>query len=238
MSAVRFKTYLVDSTVTIKTLLILLFLSTSVLSTKAAHDLNKYIDTFPAWFVPGFSFGIIVLISVCLYFVWQARKVHGKFDLIAPRKAVYLWLLMILSFIATTSVHGFYPFRFDILSVFAATDSVLRFNYLIAAVGLATSTILAGMYIFSQWKVPAVLGLLGMSLLLLIPNDRCTNQFNIWWIANVGASPLMYVPNLYAAFFVTCGMFGIHSKAVAWFTLGICFASLLLGLGHQFRILW
>ena len=126
MSAVRFRTYRVDSTVTIKTLLIILFLFTSGLSIKAAYDLSKHIDTFPAWFVPGFIFGIIVLICVCLYFVWQAWQVHGKFEFIAPSKAVYLWLLMILSFIATTSVHGFYPFRFDILSVFTATDSVLR----------------------------------------------------------------------------------------------------------------
>src|SRR5512138_3357660 len=117
MSAVRFKAYRVNSTITIKILLIILFISTSALSIKAAFDLSRYFDTFPQWFVPAFILGIVVLISLCLYFVWRAWRVYGRFDLLAPGKAVYLWLLMILSFVTTTSVHGFYPFRSDVFLV-------------------------------------------------------------------------------------------------------------------------
>ena len=232
------KVYVFDSTVAIKTLLVILFVSTSVLSIKAAYDLSQYLDTFPEWFVPGFILGIIVLISMCLYFVLQAWKIRDRFDFLPSKKSVYLWILMIVSFVSTTSVHGFYPFRSDILSVLPTSDTVLSFNYLIATSGFLISTILAGIYIFSPWKVPAVLGLLATSLFLFVPNDNCANQFNFWWIATIGASPLMYVPNLYAAFLVVCGLFGIHSKAVAFLVLGICVASLLLGLGHQFRIIW
>jgi hypothetical protein len=238
MSSVRFENFTANTTLPTKTLLGILFVSVSALSIKAAYDLSKYFDTFPGWFVPGFILGVIILISVCLYFVVQAWSIQGRMDFITPKQSAYLWIAMILSFICTTSVHGFYPFRFDILSVLPVLDSVLRFNYLIAAIGFAISTMWAGLYIFSRWKLLAVLGLMVTSLFLLIPNDNCANQFNFWWIANVGASPLMYVPNLYAAFFVACGILGIHARVAAFFASGICIASLLLGLGHQFRIIW
>jgi hypothetical protein len=238
MTLTRKKADKPDTMHLIKVFLILLPAIACILSIKAAYDLGNYFDTFPAWFVPGFVSGIIILIITCLYFVRQMWRVHDRPDFLATKPYSYLWILMIFSFICTTSVHGFYPFQLDISSVLPGLNSVLRFNFLIAAAGVLTSTLLAGLYVFTSWKLPALIGLIGMGYLLLIPNDNCANQFNFWWIAKIGASPLMYVPNVYAAFFVVCGLFGIHPKVAVFLLLGICTASLLLGLGHQFRIIW
>ena len=101
-----------------------------------------------------------------------------------------------------------------------------------------TSLALAGIYIFSRMKTTAVVGLLVMAVLTLIPNDNCYNPFNYWWIEKIGASPLMYAPNLYATLFVTSALHGIRPKSAALLTLGICIGSLILGIGHRLGIIW
>jgi hypothetical protein len=238
MMTTRIKASPLETFYIIKVFLSLLLAIICILSIKAAYDLSSYFETFPAWFVPGFALGIIVLIVTCTYFAGQVWKVQRRPDLSTTRHYSYLWIFMILSFICTTSVHGFYPFQADISSVLPGSDSILRFNFLIAAVGLLTSILLAGIYVFTPWKLQALIGLIVLGYLLLLPNDNCANQFNFWWIDKIGASPLMYVPNVYAAFFVVCGLLGVHPKGVVLLLLGICTASLLLGLGHQFRIIW
>jgi hypothetical protein len=44
----------------------------------------------------------------------------------------------------------------------------------------------------SAWK-EARYTLLALSILLLIPNDKCANPQNWWWLNNVGASPMTYI---------------------------------------------
>jgi hypothetical protein len=222
----------------IKMLLLTVFVSACALSIKAAYDLAKDSDVFPVWFVPSFISGIIILIALSLYFVFQAWKIEDHSHLLTSKQSVYLWAFMLLSFICTTSVHGFYPFRPDILSMLPILDSVLKINYVIAVTGFIASIALASIYIFSQMKLPAMVGLLIMALLTLIPNDNCSNPFNYWWIETIGASPLMYVPNVYITLFVTCGLYGIHPKGVAILTMCICLGSILLGIGHQLGIIW
>ena len=114
----------------------------------------------------------------------------------------------------------------------------MKINYALGVVGLLAASALAFVYVFGQMKQPATLGLMLISLFLLIPNDSCANPFNYWWIETIGASPLMYVPNMYAALFVTCGLHGIPPRAVGFLTTCICIGSLLLGIGHQLGIIW
>ena len=223
---------------TIKMLLVTIFVAACALSIKAAYDLAKESNVFPVWFVPSFILGIIILIALSLYFVFQAWKMEDHSRLLTSKQSVYLWAFMLLSFICTTSVHGFYPFRPNILSVLPMFDPVLKINFAIAVTGFIASITLAGIYVFSKTKLPAMIGLMIMALLTLIPNDNCANPFNYWWIETVGASPLMYVPNLYVALFVACGLYGIHPKGVAILTMSICLASLMLGMGHQLGIIW
>jgi hypothetical protein len=45
--------------------------------------------------------------------------------------------------------------------------------------------------------------LLGLSILLLIPNDKCANPQNWWWINQVGASPMTYTAPVNALLWLT-----------------------------------
>src|SRR5215216_3344597 len=221
-----------------KLLLMTIFVAAATLSIKAAYDLTIHSELFPGWFVPSFTAGVSILLTLSLYFVLQVWKGPDHTVLPSGGQSILLWILMLLSFICTTSVHGFYPFRTDLLSFLPTLDPVLKLNFVIAATGLLVCAALAGFYIFGQVKLPAVIGLMVVSLLMLIPNDNCSNPFNYWWIEKIGASPLMYVPNVYAALFVTSGIYGVRPKSAIFLTMGICLASLVLGLGHQFRIIW
>jgi hypothetical protein len=72
----------------------------------------------------------------------------------------------------------------------------------------------------------------------MIPNDDCLNSFNRSWIRWVGASPLMYVPNLFAILFVGSGLRGVHPRLNGLLAAGACLGALLLGLGHMTRLIW
>jgi hypothetical protein len=231
------KVSLFNNTNIIKVLLLTVFTAASALSIKATYDLLGS-DIFPVWFVPGFILTIIILISMSLYFVFQISKrpEHGR--LLASKQSISLWTIMILSFISTTSVHGFYPFHRNVFWILPTVDSMMKINYAVVVVGLFACIVFAGIYLYSPMKHLAVMGLMMIALLLLIPNDNCANPFNYWWIKTIGASPLMYVPNMYAAIFVVGGLNNVHPKGVAVLTLGVCVGSLLLGAGHQLGIIW
>jgi hypothetical protein len=223
---------------TLKVLLLAIFFAASALSIKAAYDLTQEPEIFPNWFVPSFILGVSLLIALSLYLVLRTWPMAYPSETLPSRQAGYLWGLMILSFICTTSVHGFYPFHAKVLATLPTTDSVMKINYAIGLMGFLASAALAGVYLFTPLKRPAVIGLMAVTLLLLIPNDNCANPFNTWWIGTVGASPLMYVPNMYAALFVASGLAGIHPRINGFITTGICLGSLLLGIGHQLGIIW
>ena len=222
----------------IKALLLTVYISVCASSIKTAYDLAKYSSVFPVWFVPSFILGIVGLIVVCLYLIFNAMKVKAPSQLLTGRLPISLWVSMSLSFICTTAVHNFYPFRPDTYTFFPSLDSVLKVNFTIAMSGFLISVMLAVLYLFTQNKPSAIVGLLVLALLILIPNDNCSNPFNYWWIEKIGASPLMYVPNSYTAMFVACGLLGVHSKGVTLLSFGTCLGSLFLGIGHLLKIIW
>jgi len=238
MNSTVSKVDLFNNTNTIKILLVTIFAAVGTLSIKAAYDLAENADIFPVWFVPSFILVIIILIALSIYFILQVWKTEHAIDLLTSKQSVYLWAFMLLSFICTTSVHGFYPFHSNIFSILPALNPVLKINYVIVTLGFTACAILAGIYISSPMKIPATIGLMIVALLMLIPNDNCANPFNYWWIKTVGASPLMYVPNMYVALFVACGLCGIRPKAIGFVAVFICFSSLILGIGHQLGIIW
>jgi hypothetical protein len=230
--------HLVRSAEVVKALLRLVFVSTAALSIKAAYDISEHAEIFPAWFMPGFTLSISALIALSLYFLLQTRKTESHLSRLTRKQSAFLWIAMMLSFICTASVHGFYPFHRNVLLILPAVDSVMKINYAIGLIGFLACAVFAGMYLFGHAKAPAIVGLLSISLMMLIPNDNCRNPFNYWWIDTIGASPLMYVPNLYAALFVTCGLYGTRPKSAGVVVTAICLGSLLLGLGHQLGIIW
>lgn len=238
MNITMSKTRPVSAPNLILALLWMVFVAVCTLSIKAAYDLAKNSEIFPVWFVPSFVLVIVILIALSLYFVFQARNLESNIHLISSRQSAFLWILMLLSFICTTSVHGFYPFHRHVFWILPGLDSIMKINYAVAAAGLTACAVFASIYLFSPMKVLAVTGLLVVALVLLVPNDNCANPFNYWWIETIGASSLMYVPNMYAALFVSCGLFGIHSRSAGFVITSICIGSLILGMGHQLGIIW
>ena len=212
----------------------LVFLAAAALSAKTASDLIDARAMFPSWVVPAFVVGLVGLVSyaaVVTLEIWRARAV--------ARPGVNPWVLILLplSFICTSAVHQFYPFRPSVVRVYGGLDPTLQLNLTLTGAGFVAALSLALLY-RSGLRERAILGWLILDLLLLVPNDACANPFNTWWIDTVGASPLMFVPNLFASLFGIAALLGIRPR---WNTAALaaaCVGVTLLGLGHMTRVIW
>lgn len=114
---------------------------------------------------------------------------------------------------------------------------MLGFNLALTGIGFLAAAALAWLY-RSGRREEALLGLMVLGFALLVPNDDCPNPFNETWIAAVGASPLMFLPNLYAGLFGTAALVGWRPRSSALALAGTCVAVALLGIGHSARIIW
>jgi hypothetical protein len=218
-------------------LAVVVFAAAALLSLKTALDLLPHRNAFPSWFVPLFVTGLAGLILCGLGVtrgIWRARRYARP---AAGALGGAVWLLLVLSFVATSAVHQLYPFRTLSSEDFLQLDPVLRFNLIVTGVGFAAAAGLAVLY-QSGRSAGALIGLFVLDLLLLVPNDACANPFNFWWIAHVGASPLMFVPNLYASLFGAGALLGVHPRWNLFCLAAACVGVALLGLGHSTRILW
>ncbi len=215
-------------------LAVLVFLAAAALSVKTAIDLTGDRAMFPSWFVPAFVAGLAALVAYAAFVtlgIWRACATAR----LAENGLV--WALLPLSFVCTSAVHQFYPFRPSVIQVWGGLDQVLRLNLTLTGAGFLAAVSLALLY-RSGLRERAVLGLLILDLLLLVPNDACANPFNTWWIDAVGASPLMFVPVLYASLFGIAALLGVHPR---WNTAALaaaCLGVTLLGLGHMTRVIW
>jgi hypothetical protein len=152
---------------------------------------------FPLWFVPLFAAGMLVLILISTLFVVDLLRHRGSLDVSRSWHTTCAWALLPLSFICTSSVHAFLPFRPAVVHWWPKFGFVLKLNMILAATGLATTLGLCILYATGRRRI-ATSGLLLLGVTLLIPNDDCRNPFNEWWIDMIGASPLMFVPNILA----------------------------------------
>lgn len=215
---------------------LLLYVLAALLSIKAAFDLIVWARAFPAWFVPSFVAGLAVLIAAAgmqAFGTWRAPEPRP----VGGRRAAVLWVLLALSFVCTSSVHQLYPFRLAPLAAYQGISRVLAFNLVLVAVAfLATAAL--GLLYRSGRREPALLGLVALGFVLLVPNDDCRNPFNEWWIATLGASPLMFVPNLYAIVFGLGALLGVRTRLGTLAVAAVCLGTALLGLGHMTRTIW
>ncbi|HSN85820.1 MAG TPA: hypothetical protein VL025_03635 [Thermoanaerobaculia bacterium] len=219
-------------------LAVVVFAAAALLSAKAGYDLLLSRDEFPAWFVPAFVAGLAGLVAWAGWTVagiWKARRSARPEG---GRRGVAVWLLLVLSFVCTSSVHQFHPFRLAPLAVYDSLDPVLRWNLLVTLGGFLAAGALAVLYNAAGRRGAALAGLLVLDLLLLVPNDACPNPFNTWWLAAVGASPLMFVPNLYASLFGAGALLGVRPRWNLLALVGACAGVTLLGLGHMTRVIW
>jgi hypothetical protein len=223
-------------------LAVLVFAAAALLSAKAGYDLVLARSAFPAWFVPVFVAGLAALVA---WAGWTAAGIWRARPTARPEggaRAVAVWLLLVLSFVCTSSVHQFHPFRWAGLAVYRALDPVLRWNLAVTLAGFLAAGALAVLYNAggkaTGRRGMALAGLLVLDLLLLVPNDACPNPFNTWWLATLGASPLMFVPNLYASLFGAGALLGVRPRWNLLALAGACLGVTLLGLGHMTRVIW
>lgn len=218
-------------------LAVAVFAAAALLTIKTAVDLMPRRDVFPSWFVPLFITGLAGLIGSAAWAasgIWRARRFARP---AAGGLGGAVWLLLALCFVATSTLHQLYPFRPLSTEDFLRLDPVLRFNLVLTGVGFAAAAGLGVLY-QSGRSAGALVGLFVLDLLLLVPNDACANPFNAWWIAHVGASPLMFVPNLYASLFGAAALLGVHPRWNLFCLSAACAGVALLGLGHATRFLW
>jgi hypothetical protein len=217
-----------------------LFCIIASLSIKAAYDLLHYIHLFPSWFVPSFAAGVAVLISYAGYITIQIWRAQYSTRLANGPLVLTIWILLPLSFICTSSVHQFYPFRPLHLKTYISIismNSVFKINLIITFLGFAAMIALAIIYYFASKKIVLVV-LLAFSFILLLPNDDCRNPFNYWWLSSIGASPLMFIPNAYAILFGVGTLLRVNMKLNTFAVMAICVSVTLLGLGHITRVIW
>ena len=213
-----------------------LFATAATLTAKTAWDLLPRARSFPSWFVPAFVAGTAVIAlaaGMATLGIWRARRSAPA----GGRLAALVWTLLPLSFVCTSTVHQLYPFRPSVLEAFREVGPVLGFNLALTGIGFLAATTLAALY-RSGRREEALLGLMALGFVLLVPNDNCPNPFNETWIAAVGASPLMFLPNLYAGLFGTAALAGYRPRSSVLALAGTCAAVALLGLGHSARIIW
>ncbi|HEX7186474.1 MAG TPA: hypothetical protein VF756_31930 [Thermoanaerobaculia bacterium] len=216
---------------------VVVFLAAAVLSMKTGWDLAHRAGLFPSWFVPCFVAGLAVLLGCAAWVTSQIWQVRGSARPATGSLATAVWLLLPLSFICTSAVHQLCPFRPDVVEAWRSVGPVLRFNFTLTLVGFLAVAALGLLY-RSGRRGLALVGLMVLALALLVPNDDCPNPFNEWWLATIGASPLMFVPNLYASLFALAALLGVRPRWSVAALAATCFATLLLGLGHMTRVIW
>ncbi|HBL28350.1 MAG TPA: hypothetical protein DD490_16070 [Acidobacteria bacterium] len=218
-------------------LALVVFAAAAVLAVKAAVDLWPQRAVFPSWFVPLFVTGLgglVLFLAAVTRGIWRARRYARP---ASGALGGVVWLLVVASFVATSSVHQLYPFRTLTAEDFLGLDPVLRFNLILTGVGFAAAAGLAVLYQGGR-REGALTGLFGLDLLLLVPNDACANPFNAWWIAHLGASPLMFVPVLAASLFGAGALLGVHPRWNLLCLAAACGGVALLGAGHSTHLLW
>lgn len=215
----------------------ILFATAATLTAKTGWDLLPRARSFPSWFVPAFVAGTAILAAaagIATLGIWRSRRSARP---VGGRLAALVWVLLPLSFVCTSTVHQLYPFRPSVLEAFREVGPVLAFNLALTGIGFLAASALAWLY-RSGRREEALLGLMILGFVLLVPNDNCPNPFNETWIATVGASPLMFLPNLYAGLFGTAALVGFRPRLSALALFGTCVAVALLGLGHSAKIIW
>lgn len=206
------------------------------LSVKCAFDVAERRAAFPEWFAPLFGIGIGVLVLLATATAIELASLAPREPLGGVR-ARLVWLGLVVGVPCTCSVHAGYPFRLELGVAWEYATGAMRINYVLAFVALAG--ILVAAWLDSRGRRGAVLGLLALvAWACLVPNDDCPNPFNAWWIDALGASPLMFVPNVLAIGCATAALRGFSPGRNLLTLWAIAATSLALGLGHRFEWIW
>lgn len=226
-----------ESTPRIAAFAVVLFAVAAMLTAKSAWDLLPRARSFPSWFVPLFIVGVTGLAAVAGLLTFEVWRSRGSARPSGGALAHTVWILLAASFVCTSSVHQFYPFRPSLPEALREAGPVLGFNIALTGLAFLAAVILGLLYRCGR-KEAALLGLMALGFLVLVPNDDCPNPFNETWLAVAGASPLMFLPNVYASLFGLAALLGVKPRLGVLALAGTCVAVTLLGLGHMTRVIW
>jgi hypothetical protein len=198
---------------------------------------------FPAWFGPVFLGGTLCLLGIITFYMWAVVQTDEARLSIGRSEARWLWGLLLVSVLCTSSGHQFAPFRSDIAAVWAKTSQMIprlkfiHYNLILTAGSQVALIVLAWLHHRGRQRLAAP-GLLILAGIMLIPNDDCGNAFNRPWLAWFGASPLMFLGTSVVLLIGYCGLHGLRPRSSAVMMGLINAGILLLGLGHLTRIVW
>lgn len=214
-----------------KQLLILAFFIANILWIKTLYDIFNFSKirpafSFPKFFIILFVVGAIVTFLLSYFCVKNLRTEKYATPISTGWTFLY-WLAIPISVICVSPV----CYMGNIFMAAYPVSAVIR-------IGLLVVPIIAGFLYYNQKKELAIFILLILSFLLLIPNDKCYNPFNHWWIDIVGASPLTYLPTMFVILFGVTGLYGKNKFLITIILYGLCAAALFLAVGHRIRLLW
>jgi len=213
------------------TLITIAFLMANLLWIKALIDIYNYSEIRPSFNFPKF-FTILFVFGAVLTFTLSAiylRGIHKEKmpSAVSGKWAFVFWLAIPLSVICVSPV----CYRGNIFIAAYPFSAAIR-------IGLLVLPIIAAMLYYNGKKEFAILLLLIISFLLLIPNDKCRNPFNYWWIHKLGASPLTYLPTMFVILFAIGGLYGRNKYLTTIILYGLCAGALFLAIGHRIKLLW
>ncbi len=198
---------------------------------KCLVDIYNYSEIRPSFSFPRFfnvlfvigALGALVLSIVYLKHIYRQDKITP----ISGKWAYIFWLAIPISVICVSPV----CYRGNIFIAAYPTSAAIR-------IGLLVLPVIAAMLYYNNKKELAIFLLLVMSFVLLIPNDKCRNPFNYWWIQKVGASPLTYLPTMFVTLFAIGGLYGKNKYLTTLIIYAMCAGALFLAIGHRIRLLW
>lgn len=208
------------------------FLTANLLWAKALYDIatanRVWPDfSFPKFFIPLFIFGAVTTLTLSVFCLKQIWKNKGQLKLLSGRWTIFIWLAIPISVLCTSPV----CYRGTIFMAPYLASAIIR-------IGLLLIPIIAGFLYFKDRKEVSVFILLISGFLLLVPNDKCYNPFNYWWIDNIGASPLTYLPTMFVILFGITGLYGMNKYLIISIVYGLSLAALFIAIGHRIGLLW
>ena len=198
----------------------------------------------PRWFIGAFIAGLAALVPTLCWYMTACWRGELAEPVALDGVAAATLLLVVASFVCTSSLHHFYPFRPSLPQRLEGVPlgllpprPMLRMNYAFTAAALAAGTTLAMTYALGRRRA-AIAGMALLAVVLLLPNDNCDNAFNRPWLRLIGASPLMFAPASMGLVVAACGLCQLWRRTSLLLLLGICLGTLSLGLGHITRFIW
>jgi hypothetical protein len=220
---------------------VLLFLAMNLfISVMTAWNFLVVRGNFPSWFGPVFLVAIGLFICIICFYIWQLPRTLELVKPPAGYQVSLIWILLVLSVICTSALHQFAPFRLDAIRIWPEIPprlNMLKYNFILTAGSLLVVLVLAVLYCFGR-RSQALTGLVILSIIMLVPNDNCPNDFNLPWMQWTGGSPLMFMPNSVVLLIGYLGLHGIWPRLGIFLMAGINIGVLFLGLGHLTKIIW